>query len=93
MRLNDSSFRELFDRDNVINSDWYHERLERYQMSQLEHLTAGRARLLGLKGALSRVPEWITLRIQSLNDQMSFVSSKEYIDAITGTIGQNALLV
>lgn len=92
MRLNDQSFRELFHRDNVINSDWYNERLERYQLSQLEHLNAGKSRLLGLKGVLRCVPDWIMSRMRSLDNQISFVSSEKYIDAITGTIGQNVFV-
>ncbi len=44
-KLDDPELRRLFDRDYVLGSDWYAERLERYAASERKRLADGRAYL------------------------------------------------
>lgn len=93
--IDDPELRKLFDRDYVINSDWYRERLVLKQQKdlklakeQLEYVTEFRNK-----------PENVTLlndlridyKVAKLKERIAKIESEEYINDLVGTIGADPL--
>ena len=93
MKLQDKTFRQMFDYDYVINSDWYLERLKCYKNAQIDHLTEGRARLQGIYEFHDAIDEEsadiIENRLDNLEKELAFVRSPAYLQAIIGTLGKH----
>jgi hypothetical protein len=93
MKLQDETFRQMFDYDYVINSDWYLERLKCYKNAQIDHLTEGRTRLQGIYEFHDAIDEEsadiIENRLDNLEKELAFVRSPAYLKAIIGTLGKH----
>jgi hypothetical protein len=93
MKLQDKTFRQMFDYDYVINSDWYLERLKCYKNAQIDHLTEGRARLQDICESHDMIDEEsadiIENRLDNIEKELSFVRSPAYLQAIIGTLGKH----
>ena len=81
--------RDLFDRDTVLASDWYRERLARQQRVETKlldrHAAALDARMATLadgpeRGTLAKRRGWVTL-------ERGRVSSADYVAGLVGTLG------
>jgi hypothetical protein len=77
MSIGDEKFRALFSRESVIGSDWYINRLKKYQTSQIEHLMNGIS-YLGNDESDGRT---------SILNELNFVRTNAYVDGLIGTIG------
>lgn len=87
----DPEIRQLFDKDLVLKSDWYQDRLKRFQESQIslskkniayleeflrEEKNRDEAGRLGIPSRLSRAKK-----------RLAMVSAPEYLDCLVGTLG------
>ncbi len=93
--IDDPELRKFFERDYVINSDWYKERLKRrkeqsaaFIQSQLNNLEAFAAKP---ENALLVEEMNIAKRIQIANDKLTYINSGDYDADLVGTIGADPL--
>ena len=87
MQLDDPSFRELFDRDAVMQSDWYRERM---RVKQERDTTLWRRHVAALEkfqqaGIACEFD--VEERTREARVQLSRVSSAAYLNELRGTIG------
>lgn len=93
--IDDPEIRNLFDRDYVLNSDWYRERLAIKQQRDIELAR----RQLGYITAFRGKPEnancindlRIDYKIAKLKERLRYLSSDEYRQTLVGTIGADPL--
>lgn len=90
MHLRSASFRQMFQRENVIHSEWYQDRLRSYQQYQLDHYNKS---LQYLKNGLEFFPEWLASpayisAIQRIANQFEYISTEDYRGHLVGTIGR-----
>lgn len=93
--IEDPAVRQLFDREYVVNSDWYKERLVIKQQrdiqlakSQLEYIESFRSK-----------PEnqfyindlRIDYKIAKLRERINYLESDEYVQSLVGTVGADPL--
>ena len=93
--INDPELRKMFEREEVIKSDWYKERLKikqekdiafhKFQISYLESFRANKQNELLVKEM--DIPG----RIKKAEEMLARVESKQYISELTGTIGADPL--
>lgn len=91
----DACIRELFTRDSLLSSDWYRERLEIKQQREMalweKHVKNLRAFSLlhGHEDEAERLG--ISSRLAEATAKLAYVSSKDYLDSLVGTIGADPL--
>lgn len=87
--------RKLFDRKEVLNSDWYKARLELYQRKTVKSLQKSIAYLEGFADNIQEKDETqklgIPARIEACKADLKRVESKEYLAALVGTLGADPL--
>jgi hypothetical protein len=90
-RLDDPCFRKLFDREAVLSSDWYRERLrvkqERDKTLWRRHVAALERFQQAGTAASTACDFSVEERIGEARDQLTRVSSEAYLDELRGTIG------
>lgn len=89
MMLSSSRFRNMFNRKNVINSDWYKSRLLNKQRHYMKHLKNGQKYLHNFIESHTHDDTGILEnRLQRLNDHLIYANSNEYLRSLVGTIGK-----
>ncbi len=93
--IDNPELRKYFDREYVVNSDWYKERLARKQQQNLDFITNQLANLEAFAAAkenVELVDEMdIKNRISIAKDKIEYIKSEQYIIDITGTVGSDPL--
>ncbi len=91
MKLTSPEFRRMFERDYVLQSDWYRERLATKQGRDIAHWTRQLEYVSAYETGLEESdPSWrqeVESRHQYVQEQLDNVKSAAYLDALTGTIG------
>jgi len=91
----DTDFRGLFDRDRVLASDWYRERLVRYRDRERRHLLQGREALRRfVQDCVACTPEARTMaleRLHAVEARLAEVETPSFPDRLVGTIGLDPL--
>jgi hypothetical protein len=90
MTLGDERFRAMFLRENVINSNWYIDRLKKYQSLQLRHLTSGLEYIQHSHyriGTFANSEIDIQARADAIAQELNFVGSDTYLKRLIGTLG------
>ncbi|MDR2778823.1 MAG: hypothetical protein LBB16_00860 [Puniceicoccales bacterium] len=92
MTLRDKIFRAMFSRENIISSEWYMDRLKKYQMSQIEHLSKGLEYVKNFskfqKNNIAQSHINLAKREQSIAKRLNFVKTSSYVQGLVGTIGK-----
>ena len=93
--INDSEIRELFERDSVINSDWYKDRLD---AKQEKDVTLIKNHLNYLKNFItkenySNVIDNLNIeeKLEDSRKELSYLESEKYRNDLVGTIGLDLL--
>lgn len=93
--LSDPELRKEFDRDYVLQTDWYKGRLKLKQKRDVAFL---KNQIQYLENFKENPINWrlvekmdINHRIEKAKMRLSYVESEKYINDITGTIGADAL--
>ena len=93
--INDPEVRGLFDRQYVLNSDWYKERLTRKQQNdiafaerQLNYITDFRSKAEN-KSSLNDLR--IDYKIAKLKERINYLKTDAYLQSLVGTIGADPL--
>ncbi len=93
--LADPAIRQLFTREAVLASDWYHDRLTRKQLSDE---AMGKRHVAYLKAFLARASHrdeaerlGIATRLERATEKLSSLRSKAYLDSLHGTLGLDPL--
>ncbi|MCK5672005.1 MAG: hypothetical protein KAH95_01440, partial [Spirochaetales bacterium] len=89
--LNDPEIRKLFTKDYVLKSDWYMSRLLRKQKRDIAHCN----KIIGYLEAFMLIKEndqlteilKVSKRLSKCRKSLKKVSSEDYIELLTGTIG------
>ena len=91
----DPEIRKMFDRDYVLNSDWYKERLAVKQPRdialverQLSYITTFRNKPENVN-CINDLR--IDYKISKLKERLNYLKSEEYIKSLVGTIGADPL--
>ncbi len=93
--INDPGLRKMFEREEVIKSDWYKERLSlkqdkdiAFHKSQIEYIEAFKANKQNglLVGEMD-----IEGRLAKAKEMLAHVGSKQYLNELVGTIGADPL--
>ena len=91
----DPAVRRLFDRDYVLGSDWYKDRLERYRTREASYLDSSARYLEKFLAERAEPGNLLIRRAQAelgrVEDKLRQVKQKSYNDVITGTIGLDPL--
>ena len=89
--INDPEIRKLFDRDYVIQSDWYKERLDSQQKSMIAQYEKHKAALDRFVAAPKQTEESLKQEIQNrlnyANKKLEYFKSDAYRQSLIGTIG------
>ncbi|MGB7328187.1 MAG: hypothetical protein WBD31_25145, partial [Rubripirellula sp.] len=94
--ITDPEVRNLFNRDAMLESDWYKRRLTTKRNRDLDHWKSFEARLETVIGELSQgemsiaekaEAEQMNERLQFVRDQINDVSSPNYEHSLIGTLG------
>ncbi len=95
MDLSDSRFRNLFERETVLASDWYAERLRCKQERDIALWTRHVAALeqFAGSGTMAAAPPGLDVeaRLGAAQEQFARVGSPAYLDELRGTIGADPL--
>ena len=93
--LTDAEFRELFTRENLLESDWYRNRL---LTKQSRDVALWERHVAYLKKFLARASHRdvaaemeITARLRKAENYLKEISSAQYIEKLRGTIGADPL--
>lgn len=93
--MSDPELRSYFERDYVINSDWYKERLKLKQQKDINFYTnqiSYLERFISNDQNKSLVAEMdLNGRLQNVKNMLATASSPEYINSLVGTIGADPL--
>lgn len=93
--ISDASLRKMFERDSVINSDWYKERLKLKQAREVSFLTNQVAYLENFKAnaANATLVEEMQLnkRLEKAKEILTYYKSDAYLQELVGTIGLDAI--
>ncbi len=94
-QISNPELRKYFEREYVINSDWYKERLKlkqnrdiRFHKSQIEYLTKF-ANNTDNKEVAAKLN--INEKIAKVNETLAYVESDKYLNDLVGTIGLDPL--
>lgn len=94
-QISDPELRKYFDRDYVMNSDWYQERL---QLKQRKEITLRKTQLKNLQDFAGDEDQadlfdalHIDERIEECKKALSHAESEEYLESLRGTIGADPL--
>lgn len=88
--LQDPEIRQLFDRDNMIKSDWYQARLAAFQKSQTNLLTKHLNYLGKYEAAADMLAEHeidLSSRKATVEAELARVKDSSYLDSLVGTLG------
>ena len=89
--IHDPEIRNLFDRDYVLESDWYKDRLERKQKHDIAHnkkIISYLERFMSRKENKDIIEKlYIEKRLKKSKELLKDVSSDKYISFLKGTIG------
>jgi hypothetical protein len=95
MGLSDPKLRSLFDRDYVLKSDWYRDRLEAYRDREESYMADSvrrlRAYLSGSAEAGSLAARRAKTELARAEERLSVLGKAGYIDLIEGSIGLDPL--
>ena len=93
--ISDKSLRKYFQRDYVIQSDWYKERLKLNQKKETKRINS---QVVQLKQFLSEPKNTSLLKVMNIenrlkiaNDNLSYVKSDKYLKDLVGSIGSDPL--
>jgi hypothetical protein len=93
--IHDPELRALFDRDYVLGSDWYRERIRAYRDRELAYLNASVARLRAYLAESAEVGSVAAVRamrdLKRAEDRLGLVGADRYLEMIRGTIGLDPL--
>ncbi len=93
--MSDPELRSYFEREYVINSDWYKERLQLKQQKDINFYTNQidyLERFISNAGNSLLVAEMdLNTRLQNVKNMLATASSPAYIDSLVGTIGADPL--
>jgi hypothetical protein len=93
--LDDPSIREMFKRENILKSDWYHQRLVNQQKKDIAKITKDIDYLTHYTSKFknSAVVSRLRLaeRLAECKKKLEFVKSAAYVESIVGTIGCDLL--
>jgi guanylate kinase len=93
--VHDSEIRNLFNRDYLLNSDWYAQRLQQKQQRDISLWQRNVSNLESFTKRNSHIddPEYVQIkaRLQLAIDKLKQVQGSDYIDFLKGTIGADAL--
>ncbi len=91
----DPEVRKLFEREYVLSSDWYRERLELFQAHEMAYLDASAAYLRAFLVERSEAGSLLIRRAQAelgrVEDKKSAMKQKAYAESLVGTIGLDPL--
>lgn len=93
--IDNPELRKLFDRDYVVNSSWYHERLKLKQQKsvafcqyQIDYITKFSQE--GTNAELTGIMK-IDEKLAKLKDRLKYLQSDQYFNELVGTIGSDPL--
>ncbi|MCX7774749.1 MAG: hypothetical protein N2067_01440 [Spirochaetaceae bacterium] len=93
--IHDPEVRRLFDRDTVLASDWYRERLERYREHEVAYIESSIAYLRRFLAERAEPGSLTERRVQSelasAHKRLEQLLAPRYLERIWGTIGLDAL--
>ncbi len=93
--ISDPELRKYFDRDYVINSDWYKERLALKQEKEVKFRTEQIAYLENFaskeENAEIKIDLDIQERLEKAQKQLAYASSEAYLKDLEGTIGADVI--
>ena len=93
--IEDPEVRKLFDRDTVLQSDWYKERLERYKDQEIAYIERSmnyiQAYLAKGTNASSNAARRAQLEVQRAKVRLEALRNPSYMEIITGSIGKDPL--
>ncbi|EAL49814.2 hypothetical protein CL6EHI_198620 [Entamoeba histolytica] len=87
MTRESKEFREMFDPEVVLNSEWYKERLVTRQKLEVAKLNKDLAYLNKTIAEKPRLAETLNKQIAAVKEELQYVSSEEYLHDINGSIG------
>ena len=91
----DPEIRKLFDRENVLKSDWYKARLTRFQSNRVKQVESNIKYMESFLSQERNRDEAMRLgiptRLEETKAKLSEVKAKEYLKTINGTIGLDPL--
>jgi hypothetical protein len=95
--ISDPELRKFFDREYIINSDWYKERLELKQRKDLQFYTKQINYLEEFVSNPSNVDIMSEMNIEDrlvkVKTKFEEASSQKYIESLIGTIGSDPLFI
>ncbi|MFA8433331.1 MAG: hypothetical protein ACEPOZ_02340 [Marinifilaceae bacterium] len=93
--ISDPELRKFFDRDYVINSDWYKARLERKQQIDIKH---HQKQISYIENFISQSINAATAermelkqRLEDAKTHLEYLQSETYLESLIGTIGADPL--
>ncbi|MFB9056630.1 hypothetical protein ACFFU9_07700 [Mariniflexile ostreae] len=93
--MSNPEFRKYFERDYVLNSDWYKERLV---LKQQKDIRFYESQLAYLKAFMANPNNTILVsemnikdRLKSVKDTLDYVKTEDYLNSLVGTIGVDPL--
>lgn len=93
--MSDPELRSYFEREYVINSDWYQERLQLKQQKDINFYTNQIGYLERFisndENSLLVAEMDLNTRLQNVKNMLATASSPDYIDSLVGTIGADPL--
>ena len=93
--MEDPEVRKLFNRDSVLQSDWYKERLERYKDQEIAYIERSmnyiQAYLAQGKNTSSNAARRAQLEVQRAKVRLEALRDPSYMEIITGSIGKDPL--
>ena len=91
----DPEIRKLFDRDYVLKSDWYKDRLKRYQDNRVKQVKSSIEYMEKFLESERHKEEAMRLgvptRLEKAKAKLKEVSAKAYLKTVEGTIGLDPL--
>ncbi|WP_203567080.1 hypothetical protein [Aestuariimicrobium ganziense] len=93
--LHSPELRRLFERDEILASDWYAERLDAQQELDVNRVSAAVeaiSHFIDAEGNVEPVGELgMTTRLRDLHEQLERVKSAEHRESLVGTLGRQPL--
>ena len=93
--VHDPEIRRLFDRDYVLGSDWYQERLERYRDREIDYVERSTEYLRSFLAERAESGSMSGRRAQAelgrAQERLAALRTPSYIERIRGSIGLDAL--
>jgi len=93
--MSDPELRSYFERDYVINSDWYKERLQLKQQKDIHFYTNQISYLeqfiSNAENNLLVAEIDLNMRLQNVKNMLATANSPDYINSLVGTIGADPL--